>query len=34
MNNTASQSKWGTLQYYEKLDNCLNTADLQTKAKR
>jgi 3D (Asp-Asp-Asp) domain-containing protein len=33
MNNTASQSKWGTLQYYEKLDNALNTADLQTKAK-
>ena len=33
MNNTASQSKWGTLQYYEKLDNALNSADLQTKAK-
>lgn len=33
MNNAASQSKWGVLQYYEKLDNALNTADLQTKAK-
>lgn len=33
LNNAASQGKWGVLQYYEKLDNALNTADLQAKAK-
>ena len=33
INNATSQGKWGVLQYYEKLDNALNTADLQTKAK-
>lgn len=32
MNDTASQGRWGVLQYYAKLDSALSTADLQTKA--
>lgn len=32
MNDTASQGRWGVLQYYAKLDSALPTADLQTKA--
>gem|GEM_PF-339409 len=33
INDTTSQSKWGVLQYYEKLDNALSSADLALKAK-
>lgn len=33
LNNTASQAKWGVLQYYAKLDSAMSTADLQVKAK-
>lgn len=32
LNDTASQGRWGALQYYAKLDSALSTADLQTKA--
>ena len=32
LNDTASQGRWGVLQYYAKLDSALSTADLQTKA--
>jgi len=32
-NDTPSQTKWGVLQYYEKLDNALSSADLALKAK-
>lgn len=32
LNDESSQGKWGTLQYYEKLDSALSAADLQTKA--
>lgn len=32
MNDTASQGRWGVLQYYAKLDSALSAADLQTKA--
>lgn len=32
LNDEASQSKWGVLQHYAKLDNALSAADLQTKA--
>ena len=31
-NDTLNQSKWGTLQYYEKLDKALSAADLKVKA--
>lgn len=33
LNDTTSQTKWGVLQYYAKLDSALSTADLQVKAK-
>ena len=33
LNDAASQSKWGVLQYYAKLDDALPSADLATKAK-
>ena len=32
-NDTASQGRWGVLQYYAKLDSALSSADMQTKAK-
>lgn len=32
LNDTASQGKWGVLQYYAKIDEALPEADLQTKA--
>lgn len=32
-NDTANQSRWGVLQYYEKIDNALSSADLSLKAK-
>lgn len=33
LNDAVSQSKWGVLQYYAKLDSALSAADLQAKAK-
>jgi len=32
-NDTVNQSRWGVLQYYEKIDNALSSADLSLKAK-
>ena len=32
LNSTVSQSKWGVLQYYAKIDSVLNAAELQVKA--